>query len=114
MKPKLVNLTGHEITIYDDLGNSVTLPPGDKKFKVDTRKHQVGYIAKFPVQVPVIVMNRRINKDDLPPRKRGTVYIVGLVTALSYPWRDDFIVPGTKVRNGSGVVIGCKDFRQIA
>jgi len=113
MKYHLINLTGHEITLFDDIGNRLTIPPSGEKLRVDSRKHEVGYVAKYPVQVPVIIMNRQINREALPKRKRNTVYIVGLATAMAYPERDDFIVPGTKVRDSAGNIIGCRDFKMI-
>ena len=114
MKQRLINLTGHEITLFDDIGNKVTIPPNGEKLTVDGRRKKVGFVSIFPVQVPVIIINRRINEDDLPPRRRNTVYIVSMVTAMAYPYRDDFITPGVKVRDSNGNIIGCRDFRQIA
>lgn len=113
MTDRLINLTGHDITLFDDIGNVVTLPPDGPKLGVDARKKQIGYIAKLPVQVPVIVINRQINRNSLPPEKRGTVYIVSMITALAYPERTDFLVPGQKVRDEQGRIIGCKSFRMI-
>lgn len=113
MTDRLVNLTGHNITIFDDIGNQVTLPPDGPRLGVDARKKQIGYVAKLPVQVPVIIINRQISRDALPPEKLGTVYIVSMITAMAYPERTDFLVPGQKVRDEHGHIIGCKNFRMI-
>ena len=113
MASKLVNLTGHHITIFDSLGNKVVLPPDGPKLGVDARKKQIGYVAAWPIQVPVIVINRQLKKADLPPLKPGTSYIVSMITAMAYPARADFIVPGDKVLDADGKVIGCKNFRLI-
>jgi hypothetical protein len=113
MSNNIINLTGHGMTLVDDLDNRLTIPAAGPRLRVDSRRKQIGYIAKFPVQVPVIVFNREINKDDLPPKVPGTVYIVSIIAALSYPWRDDFVVPGRKVLDGRGRVVGCRSLRVI-
>ena len=46
----------------------------------------------------------------LPDPKPGTYYIVSKMLAQASPEREDLILPGTVVRNGSGDVVGCIDF----
>jgi len=113
MSDRLINLTGHTITIYDEVGNQLTIPPEGDRLGVDSRQKEIGFVAKFPIQVPIIIINRQINQDDLPPKIPGTAYIVSMVTAMAYPERTEFLVPGEKVRDEHGRIIGCKNFRMI-
>jgi hypothetical protein len=110
---RIVNLTGHDITIFNGRGNKVVVPADQPKLVVDSRRKRVGYVSQKAIKTPIIALNRKINKDKLPPIFPGTFYIVSIVTAMAYPERKDFLVPGRKVRDGTGKVIGCLDLRLI-
>jgi hypothetical protein len=113
MNQRIENLTGHDITIFNGQGDKVVVPAKGPKLVVDSRRKRVGYVAKKAVKAPVIILNRKIDRDKLPPIIPGTVYIVSIVAAMAYPERRDFLVPGRKVRDQSGKVIGCLDLRLI-
>ena len=110
---RIVNLTGHDITIFNGQGRRVVVPADQPKLVVDSRRKRVGYVSQKAIKAPIIALNRKINKDKLPPIFPGTFYIVSIVTAMAYPERKDFLVPGRKVRDGTGKVIGCLDLRLI-
>ena len=113
MKKRIVNMTGHELTIFNGRGNKVILPADGPRLVVDARRERVAYLTEKSMQMPVIALNRKIDKDKLPPVIPDTVYIVSIVAAMAYPERDDFLAPGRKVRDQDGQVIGCMDFRLI-
>ena len=110
---RIVNLTGHDITIFNGRGNKVIVPADQPKLVVDSRRKRVGYISQKAIKAPIIALNRKINKDKLPPILPGTFYIVSIVAAMACRERKDFLVPGRKVRDGTGKVIGCLDLRLI-
>ena len=50
---------------------------------------------------------------NLPEPKPGTYYIVSKKVAQACPEREDFIFPGTLVRDAEGRVVGCIDFSRV-
>ena len=50
---------------------------------------------------------------NFPGLKPDTYYIVSKMVAQAWPEREDFILPGTLVRNKSGDVVGCIDFSRV-
>ena len=113
MNQNIINLTGHDITIFNGQGNKVVLQADQPKLVVDSRRSRVGYVTEKAIKAPIIALNRKINKNKLPPILPGTFYVVSIVAAMAYPERNDFLVPGRKVRDGTGKVIGCLDLRLI-
>lgn len=65
MTDRLINLTGHSVTIYDCKGNKLTIPPEGQRLAVDSRQKEIGSVSQFPVQVPIIIINRQ--KPQAPP-----------------------------------------------
>jgi len=50
---------------------------------------------------------------NLPKPKPDTYYIVSKMVAQAWPAREDFIFPGTLVRDADGHIVGCIDFSRV-
>ena len=50
---------------------------------------------------------------NIPWPKPDTYYIVSKIVAQAWPAREDFIFPGTVVRDADGHIVGCVDFSRV-
>jgi hypothetical protein len=122
---KLVNLTPHQLNIYDQTGQAVVLsippPPRDTPIpRVSIRSEVVGTIDVDGVEVPV----RKVmygDVENLPQPEEGTVYVVSTLVTLALREkgieRKDLLSPDTNpdsaVRDSSGKVIGVKYLQTV-
>jgi hypothetical protein len=106
---KLVNLTGHDVTLiaWDDQAHTV---PSDGQMRIYSNADAVGMV-RSGVHVPLLeIVEQRLSMaaDEEP----GTLYIVsGIVAAKAR--RDDFVTPSRVVRDKSGRAIGCRALARI-
>ena len=105
MTVKIVNLTAHNIDVYDDWGNLVaTYRPSGLNARVRNNSKLVSYINGIPVigkTNEVIV--------DLPGEEEGTMYIVSNIVLNRFPNRLDLLAPANMVTK-DGRVVGCRSF----
>jgi hypothetical protein len=99
-----VNLTGHEIhEINSDLRlpnqGTLRILSASKTYKVDGVPYKVTTITG------VVGL--------LPPKVKGTRYIVSALTARALVGRKDLLVPGDVVRDSKGNPTGCNGFRIV-
>jgi hypothetical protein len=113
---KLVNLTPHEITVFDQNGNEVLrVPPSGITARVNPTENQVGYINGVPVY--------KVTYGDiqnLPEPQENTVYIVSQIVLQALQakgiQRQDVVAPNTgpgpmgAVRDQQGRIVGVKSF----
>ena len=115
---EFVNLTPHEITVYDSTGQNVILkiPPSGKVARVSVFSRVIGEINGIPI--------RRAEYgevQDLPEPKEGVIYIVSTVLLIALREkgiaRDDVVAPDTNpdsvVRDPQGRVIGVRYFQTL-
>jgi len=123
VKVKLVNLTPHELNVYNSEGKVILSIPPPKDVpvpRVSIKSEVVGTIDVDGIEIPV----RRITYGDvenLPPPEEGTVYVVSTFVILALKEkgieRKDLLSPDTNpdsaVRDSSGKVIGVKYLQTV-
>jgi hypothetical protein len=113
---KLVNLTPHEVVVFDANNNVIAkIPPSGTVARVVTREKIVGSINGIPV-----VATEYGDIDSLPDPQPNTVYIVSLLVLQALQARgerrSDVVAPNTAptplgaVRDSQGRIIGVRSF----
>jgi hypothetical protein len=100
---RLVNLTPHELNIYDSEGKVILSIPPPKDIpipRVSIKSEVVGKINVYGVEVPI----RKVMYSDvenLPPPEEGTIYVVSTFVTLALRdkgiERRDLLSPDTNV-----------------
>ena len=123
----VINCTPHDVAIYSSAdcymyNGSLYLREGDEEYPEPLRVYpaakeptRVIFKQKLDGMVDGILIYRWAPDGivNLPGLKPGTYYIVSKIVAQAWPEREDFILPGTLVRNKSGDVVGCIDFSRV-
>ena len=106
---EIVNLTPHEITVYDAAGESVlqVIPSSGVARAAQTRE-PLDSINGIPVSKTGYGA-----VEGLPDRRDGVVYIVSVLTAQAAPDRTDLYIVDELVRDDTGQILGCKALAQI-
>jgi hypothetical protein len=114
----LVNLTPHEVILYDSIGQSIVLkiPPSGRVARVAVKSEIVG-------EVNGILIRKTTYGDivDLPDQQEDTVYIVSTVVLLALQAkgirRGDVVSPDTNpdsvIRDPQGKILGVKYFQTL-
>jgi len=112
---KLVNLTPHELTIYDANNVVLRIPPSGQVARVTTREKIIGSVNGVP-----LVTTEYSAVEGLPDPQPGTMYIVSLIVLQALKsqgiTRDDVIAPNTAptpngaVRDSKGQIVGVRSF----
>lgn len=101
---KIVNLTPHEINIYEDDRHIKDIPVSGLPVP---RCHQsqalVGYVDDIE-----ITRQSFGEVENLPAPKVGTFFVVSRMVAEAVPERGDLLVPGPLVRDHDGKPCGCR------
>ncbi|HDI51833.1 MAG TPA: hypothetical protein ENF45_04315 [Bacteroidetes bacterium] len=112
-----VNLTPHDINIYDSNNNLVaTIPRSGKVARVTMEQKTVGYIDVNGHKIPV---KKTIygEIENLPDPQPNTIYIVSLLVLQALGGtRDDVLAPDTgagAVRDDQGRIIGTRNFIKL-
>lgn len=98
----MINMTPHEINVYDGDKVVVTIPPSGQIARVSERATKVGTIDSV-----TLYTTQRGDVTGLPEPVAGTLYIVSAQVRLAVPERSDVASPGNLVRNQDGQPIGC-------
>lgn len=108
-KTTIVNLTPHEITVYDAAGESVlqVIPSSGMARAAQTRE-PLDDINGIPVSKTGYGA-----VEGLPDQRDGVVYIVSVLTAQAAPDRKDLYIVDKLVRDNTGQILGCKALAQI-
>ncbi|MFC4565370.1 hypothetical protein ACFO4E_26235 [Nocardiopsis mangrovi] len=103
MRLPLVNLTPHEVTIFDaDDKVVVRCPAASKPVRVAVDRCEIGRIGGIPV------FAEDYGRALLPEPALGVWYIVSSTVAVAHPERHDLLVPTDLVRSPDGTILGCK------
>lgn len=121
---KVINLTPHEITLYDRRGSCVigTIPKSDQVARVNTRAY-----VEFPVSLEledgsvvedVLLFYREDDTLlDLPDVEPGTYYVVSKIVQSAHPERPDLITVNSgndrygSIKDENGKTIGTKSLQ---
>lgn len=101
----LINLTPHEINIYDAEGERllVSLPSkGEARCEVvrELSHHGMFGVPEFATAYGKV--------EGLPREVPGTTYVVSLLVRQALPHRLDLASPGELIRDDRGKPVGCK------
>jgi hypothetical protein len=109
---RLVNLTPHEITIVQDLGDPVRVPPSGT---VARCQEQRAVVAHLKVEGGVVPVTHTIfgEVQGLPEPEPSTWFVVSRVVQEACPNRKDLLIPDDSVRDQDGRIIGCRALRQL-
>ena len=109
---KVVNLTPHGVTVFDDDGVVIKTYPSEGVARARQTNVIVGCLEGAPV-----VKTEFGEVDGLPEPTEGTVFIVSIITANAAKTHgrttDDLLVTSGPVRDDKGRVIGCRAFARI-
>jgi len=106
---KLINMTPHPITFYDENNNTFTIETSGevaRTSKMPTVVDRLRVEANgMTFTIPVIETLHHVDHKRLPPEKKGVFYIVSGFFADAFPERQDLLVPNTAetLSNLSGV-----------
>jgi len=115
---KFVNLTPHEVVVFDSTGQNIILriPPSGQVARVSVASEVVGEVNGIPIR-------KTVYGDilDLPEPRSNTIYIVSTIVLIAAKekgiYRRDLIAPDTNpdsvIRDPQGRVIGVKYFQVV-
>ena len=118
----LVNLTPHTVNVVSKDGDIVTsFAPSGAIARVSVAETVAGVIT-VPVaaetageiwayDIPAVT-SAYGDVMGLPVPAENVVYIVSAMVRLAVPHRRDVVSPSGLVRDGAGVVIGCRQFER--
>jgi hypothetical protein len=114
----LVNLTPHEVILYDSTGQSIALkiPPSGKVARVTTKSEIIGEINGIPVRKTTYG-----DIVDLPDPQPDIIYVVSTIVLLALKdkgiVRPDVVSPDTNpdsvMRDPQGKILGVKYFQTL-
>jgi len=112
MSRKMVNMTPHEVTVYDNDGVLRIYPPSGDLARLGLIPERIGNLDKSIALVRSVVDT---NRTVLPPKREGIIYIVSSMIGMHCTDRDDFVCPDTgpqsAVRDDSNRIIGIRRFQ---
>lgn len=107
-KVKIINLTPHELVIFNSEDKEVMRIPSSGIIRVKEEKIKIGEINSIPIY--------KINyteSEGLPEPQVNTYYFVSIIVAQANPNRSDLLLSSDLVRDESGRILGCKSFAQL-
>jgi hypothetical protein len=102
MKPKLINLTPHDVIIQLDENHTLTIPPTQPMARVEMTTVAIGHIHGIPLVVPTYG-----ETFNLPDPEPGVFLIVSNIVLAANKDRFDLVTPSRPIRDESGKVIAC-------
>ncbi len=98
---KIINLTPHELNIYDDKALVMAIPPSGRIARIGIEKDLIDTINGIPV-----FQSKAGEPEGLPDQAENTIFVVSGIFRSVCP-RQDLYQPGELLRNESGQPIGC-------
>ena len=121
----VINCTPHDVAIYRTcdcymrdgkfyLREDMDIQPF-LTYPAAAEPARVNFAQTYAGMADGILVFRWVPDDivNLPDPKPGTYYIVSKMIAQACPEREDFIFPGTLVRDAEDHVVGCIDFSRV-
>lgn len=105
----IYNLTPHNVNLHDGEKVFKVFEPSPEHLPVRIADIEMGKTTVDEFVVPMVGYGQLVN---MPPQRHDTYYIVSLVVALAVR-RSDFLVPYNEVRNGDGVILGCRHLAKV-
>lgn len=107
MLKRLVNLTGHPLTVTS--GNKSIRLRSEGRARINSSIREVGDIEIEGLSIPVLELQEK-SIEELPEPEEGVIYIVSGIVATAAQ-RDDVMAPSRINRDqGTGRVKDCKAF----
>lgn len=116
MPVKIINMTPHQINIFNEENQLISAYPSNGTIRLETSKQSVHIEGLSDLADTYKVVRSQANKDLLPKKKPNTYYIVSSMVQEAHPERKDFIAPNTSadsagaVRDDKGNIIGVRSF----
>lgn len=98
-----INLTPHEVNIYEGEKLVKTVPASGKVARREQREEVLGKVDGITITEQFFY-----GTSGVPSQKEGIAYIVSRIVAEAFTFRDDLYIPGPMVRDENGRVIGCQ------
>ena len=112
----MVNLTPHDLVVYDEMGEEeiASLPRAGEMARVETQAKEVGEFSLNGHNVPLVETSFG-DVVNLPEEKDGTIYVVSVIVVQAVRGkRDDVVAPDTGpasvVRDDAGNIMGVRRF----
>lgn len=101
-KIEIINLTPHEVNIYNEQGDLLTTVPASGIItRISVSRQKVGELNKIP-----IFENAYGDVENAPEEKEGIIYITSAMVSSRLK-RLDMYAPGELMRDSEGKIIGC-------
>ncbi len=107
MSSVMVNLTLHEVVVYDGDRPLARWAPAGVFARIEERTESEGHLDTDQGTVPTILLDYGSSVLDLPDPQEGRAYIVSRVLAATVR-RPDVYFPAGEVRDDAGRIIGCR------
>ena len=101
---KTINCTPHPVNICDENGTTLRIiEPNGTPIRLASRTVPAGEHDGIPLS-----RTEFGEPVGLPEPEEGTLFIVSQIVKNALPERRDLLVPAEVVRNGNGVIMGCR------
>ncbi len=109
---KIKNFTPHEVVLMGENGKVLITFPAEGLIRLSEKRERLETLFLENVKISVF---KKVygGTEELPPKRKGTYYIVSLPVAQAFPERTDFLIPDELVRDENGKIIGCRSFARI-
>lgn len=102
---KIINKTPHDVNVVDEKNNVLrTYLRSDSQIRISSQIKRVG----FADDGTPLTVTEYGEAYGLPEYVDGVYYIVSALVKNALPERSDLLIPAEQVRDGAGMVIGCK------
>lgn len=103
---QIINTTPHDVHLINETNQIVaTFPKSNIQIRLTTETVPAEPIGDIPTTKTVFG-----EADGLPTFNEATYYVVSQLVKNALPQRTDLLVPAEVVRDGAGVIIGCRSF----
>ena len=110
---RLVNLTQHDVVLYDDTDQVVLRVPVSGRFARLGERRTGGAALPSPAgPLPVVVIGYDERIVGLPDPETGVAFVVSRITAAARP-RADVYFQLDEVRDSDGRIVGCRALGQF-
>ena len=101
----IINLTPHDVTVLHFNGGARLFAQSGTIARVEERLNIADTLEGMPLYYA-----RYGEVTGLPEYQPGTFLIVSAMVRAALPHRKDLLSPAGMVRDGKGVIIGCRGF----